>query len=230
MTNRSFNHKILTHAPNYLYHFTLLGAQNHYVTQEERQAFQRLHLEMLRVGELHRNIRRSEPYLRTANLIAFDVSVVRAADAPGAAQPSPAGITAEEACQIARFAGMGFQANVFCITEFIPDYDYRGITAELCAMLVWYFIEGYYHRTEDIPNSDRTNLIKYRAVLSGPVPEIVFYRHEHTNRWWMEVPSPQFILNQRGRQKLVACSADDYETALRDEIPERWWIIHYKFG
>jgi hypothetical protein len=43
-----------------------------------------------------------------------------------------------------------------------------------------------------------------------------------TGRWWIEIP----IENSKrkiSRHHFMPCSENDYETALKSEIPDRWW-------
>lgn len=224
--SRSFNHKILTHSPNFLSNFSVLGGQTFSVTEIEREALKRLHFSFVRVGELHQNIRNAEPYFRTAHLVSFDLSSIRPADAPGVYLPGYAGFTTEEACRLGRFIGMGYNLNAFALCELYPPADIRGQTARTAALVLWHFVEAYYHKVEDRPKADRSNLQRYRISLNGPIKEIVFYKHERTERWWMEAPAARGGGQPNGPAILTPCAQSDYETALNDEIPERWWQIH----
>jgi len=225
----SFNHKILVSDSRYLDHLSILAVQSYLLSNEEKQIFEKLHLEYVRIGELHANMRLAEMYLRQAGLISFDMSAVRSADAPGASHPTPAGLTVEEACQIARYAGMGYNANCFHLSEINPSLDFRDQTSYLAALLAWFFIDGCYGRPTDRPKADRSNLVRYRVALHGPIKEIIFFKHELTERWWMEVPTPTALAKKTGRTFLIPCSEQDYDKALNDEIPDRWWLIHGKY-
>ncbi len=238
LTNHSFNSQIFTHRPNYLALFTLLGSQAYYVTEAERKTLELMHFEHLRLGDLRPNLRLAEPALRLANLVSFDVSSIRQADAPGTSQPAPAGLTAEEACTLARYAGMGYRCSSFALTECNPDLDQMDQSVHLSALIAWHFVEGYYSRSYDEPLADRSNLTRYRATLeAGSVlPEIVFYRSPATDRWWMEVPTAAALAGRgpggSGRTGLVAlvpCAEADYRLALQNDIPDRWWRAHYRF-
>lgn len=230
LTNHSHNNAVFTHAPNFLYHFTALGTQSYFISEAERKTLKAMNFENIRVGDLHDHIARAEPFLRTAHMVSFDMAAIRRADAPGTAHGSPAGLTTEEACQLARFAGMGYGTSSFSITEANPNFDPLGQTMHLAALLAWFFMEGVYNRVADEPKPDRSNLQTYRAALHGTLQEMTFYRSESTNRWWMEVPSPQKLRNGRGMSVLVPCTEEDYRIALRDEIPDRWWTAHYRFA
>jgi len=226
--HHSFNNKILTHSPNYLGNFVNLASQSYFITEGERKALKSLNFENVRVGELNANIQVAEPYLRTAHLVSFDLGAIRHADAPGTTHPSPAGLSVEQACQLMRFAGMGYHTQAISFCELNPELDLRNMTAHLTSLLVWYFIEGYYNRLNDQPSADRSNLTKYTARLHGPIPEIVFFKSERTRRWWMEVPSPSAGVGPP-KIALVPCARADYDTALNNEIPERWWVAHYRY-
>ncbi|MGE4158034.1 MAG: formimidoylglutamase [Planctomycetota bacterium] len=80
----------------------------------------------------------------TAPLIffGFDMDSVRSADAPGVSAPSPTGLSAEEAMEIARLAGQEPRARLFEITEMNPKYDIDGRTARLAALMVRAYLKG----------------------------------------------------------------------------------------
>ncbi|MFW5658543.1 MAG: formimidoylglutamase [Bacteroidota bacterium] len=227
--HHSYNNIILTHSPNYLRSFANLAAQTYFVTEGERKALKSLNFETLRIGDIHADLTLAEPYLRDAHIVGFDLAAVRHSEAPGTNHPSPAGLSVEEACQLARFAGMGYNTQAVSFCEVNPQTDVRNMTSHLTALMIWYFIEGVYNRMDDRPSADRSNVIKYVARLEGPVKEIQFFKSRTTGRWWMEVPSPE-TLNRRGSQfELVPCAYRDYQLAQENEIPERWWVAHYRF-
>lgn len=231
LSNRTFHNQILRHKPNYLKHFANIGTQIYYVSEAERKVMKSLQMESQRLSEFRQNVKRAEPYFRTANMVSLDLSAVRQSDAPGVNEPSPAGFTAEEICQIARFIGMGYHVSSFSINELNPLKDQDNQTAHLAAIVLWHFIEGFYNRIYDEPLPDRSNLRCFIADLEDNiVPDINFYKSELTGRWWMEVPFPS-----QGKKlspklsKLIPCCEEDYMTAISGEIPERWWIMHCKF-
>lgn len=229
LNNHSFNNAILTHSPNFLFNFTNLASQSYFITEGERKALKSLNFENVRIGELNANIQVAEPYLRTAHLVSFDLAAVRFADCPGTNHPSPAGLSVEQAATLARYAGMGYNCQAINFCEVNPSVDIRHMTAHLTGILLWYFVEGYYNRQNDQPKADRSNLTKYIARLQGPVPQIVFYKSERTNRWWMEVPAYEGSKQEPPRVALIPCSYADYQDALHNEIPERWWVTHYRY-
>lgn len=228
MDNQSYNHRIFLHKPNYLFNFTNLGYQRYLNPHEQVRAINDLHFSAVRYGDLYGNIHETEPYLRTADMVSMDLSCVRHNDAPGATVAFPGGFSAMEACRIARYAGLGYGVSSFSITEFNPAEDLHHQSARLVAMMVWYFTEGFYNRTEDRPREDRANLKQYSVRLHASVEVIDFFQHPTTRRWWMEVPYQDSIGVKNPRTHIIPCSEKDYDFARADDIPERWWLTFNK--
>lgn len=226
--NTTHNHKIFLHSPNYLYNFVNLGYQSYFVSEVDRRTIRALHFEAVRLGELKEDITLAEPILRDADLVSFDISSVRHSDAPGTNMPSPPGFFAEEICRLARYAGMSNRLTSVSFCEVNPIKDLNEQTSHLTAMMIWYFIEGFYNRKNDHPNEDYSNVTRHRIQLKGSIPEIIFYSSNVSERWWMEVPYPHTSEINLNRRHLVACNLQDYHTALEDEIPEKWWLTYYK--
>jgi hypothetical protein len=44
----------------------------------------------------------------------------------------------------------------------------------------------------------------------------------------MEVPCPVENNKKFSRHYIIACSFTDYQTALKDELPDRWWQTYQK--
>jgi arginase family enzyme len=227
ITNHSYNHKIFRHSPNYLSNFTNLGYQTYFVPMADKKRLSNLYFHGVRLGEIRQNIREAEPYLRNASLVSMDMSAVRSGDAPGSTHPSPAGFTAEEFCQLARYAGLSNRVSSVSITEVQPMKDFNSQTVMLAGLACWYLMEGYYNRRVDEP-TDVARLTKYNVSLQGGTHEIVFYKNPFSERWWMEVPYSDAIGKRNKKTELIPCSQSDYEIARADEIPEKWWKAHHK--
>ncbi|MBN2009156.1 formimidoylglutamase [candidate division KSB1 bacterium] len=73
----------------------------------------------------------------------FDVDSVRASDAPGVSAPSPLGLSATNACDIAALAGADPRSRIFEITEVNPVYDIDNRTSKLAALMVLHFIMSH---------------------------------------------------------------------------------------
>ncbi len=219
--SRQHIHKILLHEPNYLFGYTHLAHQLYLIDSFSAAMLEKLYFEAYRLGHLRTNLAEMEPAIRNADMLSFDITAIKSADAPGNANAQPFGLTGEEACQICWYAGMNEKLSSFGVYEYNPEFDdQHKKTASVIATMIWYFIEGYYHRKneKDFRSND---FLKY--VVSMPVqPEtIAFYKSKVTEKWWMEVayhrPGARYA-----RNTMVPCSYADYQTATKGEIPERY--------
>ena len=229
LDHRSYNRRILSDRAGYLKHFVNLGYQRYFVPEKLLRWLNDQTFEALRYGELTGQIAEAEPALRLADMVSVDLSSVRMSEAPGVALPSPGGFSVLEACRLARYAGLAYGVSSFQVSGLCPEFDQRDQTALLGALLLWYFVEGYYSRWDDRPGPDRSNLRQYAVQLHAGVEKIDFYQHPGTERWWMAVPLADALEDPQAT-RLVPCSQRDYECARQDDIPARWWLHYAKGG
>ncbi len=218
--DRRHLHKILLHEPNYLLSYTHLAYQTYLIDPSSISVLEKLYFEAFRIGEMRTKLSEMEPAIRQADLLSFDVSAIRSSDAPGSDRAQPFGLHGEDACQIAWYAGMNEKLSSMGIYGYNPMHDdAHHKTASVVATMIWYFIEGYYHRKneQDFRSNDFT-----RFTVSMPTePEtLVFYKSKFTERWWMEIPGP--AKSAYSRKGIVPCSYSDYQTATSGELPDRF--------
>lgn len=217
---------ILTHEPNYLFHYSHLGYQSFYVDKNKMEALEKLYFELYRIGQVKEDLAECEPVIRTADMITFDIGAIKMLDAPGNAHAGPFGFTAEEACQLMWYAGINSRLSSLGIYEYNPEFDTRQQTASVVATMIWYFVEGYYHRNVEIDVSNQ-RFTKYTVALKVDPHHLVFYKDTKTDKWWMEIPySGQD--NKYSRNTLLPCSYKDYLDAGQGEIPNRWVLTQAK--
>jgi formiminoglutamase len=214
-------HKLLLHEPNYLFSYTHLAYQTYLIDQQSVSILEKLYFEAFRIGQIRTNIHEIEPAVRTADLVSFDITAIRSSDAPGNANAQPFGLTGEEACQICWYAGLNEKLSSIGFYEYNPTADDANRkTGSVIATMIWYFIEGYYNRRNE-QNFRSTDFTKYS--VSMPVdPEIIsFYKSKLSEKWWMEVPYPHGHEKYQ-RNSIVPCSYNDYQVAVKGEVPERY--------
>jgi formiminoglutamase len=215
-------HKILLHEPNYLFSYTHLAYQSYLIDTFSISILEKLYFDAFRVGQIRTNIQEIEPAVRNGDMLSFDVTAIRSADAPGNANAQPFGLTGEEACQVCWYAGLNEKLSSIGFYEYNPTLDDRhGKTASVVATMIWYFIEGFYHRKNDV-NFKGNDFLKYS--VSMPVePEVIsFYKSKLSEKWWMEVPYPHGGHERYARNSIVPCSYNDYQIAVKGEVPERY--------
>ncbi len=221
--------KIILHEPNFLFNFSNIGYQTYFVGNDQVELMDKLFFDAYRLGQVRKDMEEVEPIVRNADILSFDMTSIRQSDAPGNGNASPNGFYGEEACQIIRYAGLSDKLTSIGFYEANPLFDNHDQTSHLIAQMIWYFIDGYYNRKKDMPVSNKAGFVKYRVALKKSEQEIIFYKSEKSSRWWMEVPFPNSKVKYH-RHHLVPCSYKDYETACRDEMPERWWQAFQKIS
>lgn len=213
--------KISLFEPNVLFNLNVLGYQSHFVNNESVMTLHKMYFNTVRLGMLRAQIQEIEPVLRNTDIFAFDMSAIKHSDAPGNAYSNPNGLLAAEACQLCYYAGVSEKMRSFGLYECNPSLDVRDQTSKLASQMIWYFVDGYYHRKGDLPGL-HGEFVKYRCTMEDKSPDIIFFKSKRTNRWWMEIPDPKSFGNT-GRNIQIPCSYADYELATRGEMPDRFW-------
>jgi arginase family enzyme len=228
ITNEAWLGKIILHQPNFLFNYSNVGYQTYLVDQASLEMMNRLYFDVYRLGQVRDNIEEAEPILRQADMLTFDLSAIKHADAPAHAESNPNGLYAEEACQMMRYAGMNDKLSSIGLYELNPAHDMRGKTAHLAAQMIWCFVEGYCSRKSDFPNRTNPDYTRFHVFLHDEKYEINFYKSKKSDRWWMEIPYPPQKDLRFERHTIIPCSYRDYESAVNNEIPDRWWQTYQK--
>ncbi len=220
---------VLLQKPCYLFNFTAIGIQSHYCDPKELHLFEQLYFDTLRLGEINQNMAKTEPYLRNTDLLSFDLDAIRQSDLPRKNVSIPNGLYANEGCQLAKYAGMSDKLSCFGIFNYnISQYTDESIN-EIVAQLIWYFLDGYFQRKNDFPVGSKKNYTKFRVFFEEQKEEILFYKSDKSQRWWMEVPYPNKG-SQYKRHHMVPCSYNDYQLAMKGDIPDLWWKTYQKLA
>jgi formiminoglutamase len=228
LNSNSFLSHIILHKPNYLFNYTNIGYQTYFVDQGAIDLMKDLFFDICRVGLAQGNISEIEPLVRNADMLSFDISAIRQSDAPANSNATPNGFYGEEACQITRYAGMSDKLSCIGFYEMNPSFDRNGQTAHLLAQMIWYFIDGFYHRQNDHPTKDQDGFIQYHVQMTNQDEGIVFYKSKKSDRWWMEVKCSENLRKKYHHHYLVPCSYSDYQVACNNEMPDRWWQAYQK--
>jgi arginase family enzyme len=228
LDSRSFLSSIILHQPNYLFNYANIGYQTYFIDQDALALMKNLMFDTYRLGNIRQDMEESEPIVRNADMISFDISSVRYSDAPGNGNGTPNGFYGEEVCQIIRYAGLSDKLTSIGFYELNPRLDKNGQTSHLVAQMVWYFIDGFYNRFHDFPFREENNYTKFRVPITDHKEELVFYKSKKSDRWWMEIPLQSEKKIKYHPHYLVPCSYRDYQAACNNDIPDRWWMVYQK--
>ncbi|WP_158729618.1 MULTISPECIES: formimidoylglutamase [unclassified Flavobacterium] len=218
----SYLTKIIVDEPNNLFNFCNLGYQTYFNSQEEIDLIEKLFFDAYRLGEVSNNIVISEPVFRDADLVSIDVSAVKSSDSGNFISFQPNGFNGKEICTLARYSGISDKVSSFGVFNF-NDTEQE---SHLVAQIIWYFIEGVQYRSNEYPFGSKESYLKYIVPLEEE--ELIFYKSDKTERWWIEIPFISNVNNKLKRNTLLPCSYDEYLLACNNELPERWWKAQRK--
>lgn len=226
-TSGNYLNKIILHKPNYLFNYSNLGHQRYLSDPELLQLMGKMYFDVYRLGEIQPFMQRTEPVIRNADIVSFDMSSIRQSESPGSLNAGPNGFYGDQAAQMCRYAGMSDKLTSFGIYELNPDVDPTGQSSHLAAQMVWCFIEGYLSRKADYPVCDYSEYLKFIVHLEQEQHDLIFYKSNKSDRWWMDVPYPAGEQKYE-RHHLVPCTYEEYQQASNEELPDRWWKTYQK--
>ena len=227
LSSHSHLGKMLSHKPSHLFHYVNLGYQSYFVSNVATEMLLSMNFDVVRLGDLKANFQEVEPIMRNTDFLSFDISAVQCAYAQANVYSSPNGLDGEEACKIMRYAGVSDKITAVGLFEYNQKLDENSQTAQLMAQMLWYFIDGYKMRRQEL-NPNLKNCIKYTVAFEDGKNEIIFYKSQISGRWWMGVPFKNEAEKQL-QNYFVACSYRDYEVASKGEVPDRWLKTYSKF-
>lgn len=218
----SFLSSMIVEEPSNLFNYSNIGYQTYFNSQEEIDLIEKLYFDAFRLGEICNNSAIAEPVFRDADLVSVDLTSVKSADSGNFKKFIPNGFNGKEICVLSRYSGISDKVTSFGI------FNHNGSPAEavLVAQVIWYFIEGYHYRSKEYPFGVKEDYLKYIVPLEDE--ELIFFKSDKTERWWIEIPFLSGINNKLRRSTLLPCTYEDYVGATNQEIPERWWKAQKK--
>jgi hypothetical protein len=222
ISSHSYMSKIITEKPNNLFNFSNLGYQSYFNAQEAMDLMDRLFFDAYRLGSLTKDLSVAEPVLRGAHIVGIDARAVRASEMGGGSDFSPNGFDGREICTLSRYAGLSDTVAVFGIFE----SDNHPQSTQMVAQMIWYFMEGYGFRHPESPLESPDNFIKYTLPFEDR--DLVFYKSQFTQRWWVGVSFLETEDNKAAATALLPCTEQDYLAACNHNIPERWFKAQKK--
>jgi len=201
----------------------MLGFQTYLSPTADVDKLRAGYFESLRLGALRNDISSVEPLLRNADYVWFDLTTVRASDAPQRKHLNPNGLYSEEACQLAQYIALSNCTKVLFVHNISQLQILNGTTLCLIAQLIWHIADGLSGKIkEELLNISENIAFKEIMVDTGVNgQELCFLYSETTQRWWMKVP-----YNKIDTQ-WIPCNHSDYQLACQGKVPLRW-LWHYQ--
>lgn len=218
----SYLTRIIVDEPNNLFNYSNIGYQTYYNSQEEIDLIEKLYFDAYRLGEVSATPSIAEPVFRDADIVSLDMTAVESSSSGNVVNFFPNGFSGKEICTLARYAGISDKVSSFGIF----NHSSTRQEAALIAQVVWYFIEGVHYRSNEYPFGSKENYIRYIVPMEDE--ELVFYKSDRTDRWWIEISNVSHFNNKLKNNSLLPCTHDDYLNACDGGIPERLWKAQRK--
>jgi arginase family enzyme len=227
--SEGFLSHLLLQRPCILFNHANIGLQAPYASRSEFDLFEKLYFDVCRLGEFNADFRKAEPHLRNSDILSIDVKSVRASELREPGYLSPNGFYADQICQVTKYGGISDKLTSLGIFNYLPESD-PGSLSSLVAQMIWYFIDGVSQRKGDFPVGSKKDYLRFTVHMDDFKEELIFYKSNKSDRWWMEVPYPPQKGVKYERHHIVPCNMDDYEKAMKNEIPDLWWKTYQKLG
>jgi arginase family enzyme len=222
ISSRSFLTRMIVEEPHNLFNYSNIGYQTYFNAQEEIDLVEKLYFDAYRLGEVCNDITIAEPVFRDADFVSIDMTAVKSSDSGNIVKFVPNGFDGKEICTLARYSGISDKVSAFGIF----NHDDTRQESVLIAQVLWYFIEGVHYRSHEYPFGSREHYIKYIVPMEDE--ELVFFKSDRTERWWIEIPKGTRGNNKIKNTTLLPCSYKDYLSACSNEVPERLWKAQRK--
>jgi arginase family enzyme len=217
----SYLTKVIVDEPNNLFNFSNIGFQTYFNSQEEIDLVEKLFFEAFRLGEVSSDLSIAEPVFRDADLISLDLNSIMSSYSGNFSNFVANGFTGKEICSLSRYAGIS--DKVSCLGIF--NHNNTIEESVLISQIIWYFIEGYHFRYNEYPFGSKDDYTKYIVALDE---ELIFYKSNVSERWWIEFNFSKQTSNNSKKGTLFPCEQKDYLSAIKGELPERWWKAQRK--
>ncbi|HOY51466.1 MAG TPA: arginase family protein, partial [Prolixibacteraceae bacterium] len=141
----NFLTRVLKENPS-LFHLQVMGTQAPLVPPAVNRFLDDLTFDLLSLGSLRDDFSAAEPLLRHTTFLSFDLGAVKGSETGSPAGSPPNGLHSEEACRLARYAGLSPALEVFGLFGLNPANDPTGLAQALGAQIIWYFLEAMTQR------------------------------------------------------------------------------------
>ena len=159
----NFLNQIIGSKKDVLQSFSLIGYQGCFADPDLIKKLDSPKYSFYRLGKFKNNIQEAEPVIREAHMLSFDMGAVRLSDAPAGILGSPNGFYAEDACQLAKYAGMNDKLTSLGLYGFDMRKEKYDQTAQLIAQMIWYFTDGFYNRKKRHTEKEQPKLLYLQA-------------------------------------------------------------------
>lgn len=221
LASNAYVSHLLMQRPCYLFNYATIGVQRLLVRNKEMDLFDKLYFDVCRLGAFNADKKIAEPHLRNSDLLTIDFKSIRSSDSDPMSYDNVNGFRADEVCQLMKYAGVSDKMSCVFVSDVNPNHSKSA--SNLLAQMIWYFCDGVAQRVGDFPIGSKINYKKFYVSIEDFGEDLIFYKSDKSERWWLEVKYPSGQESKYERHHLVPCDQKDYDLALKNEIPNLWW-------
>lgn len=189
-----------------------IGYQRHLCHYENIMELENHSYNSLSLGKMRTYPSLNEAVMRDSRIAYINFNVLKRSESSTTVGNLPTGLTSEELCQTSRYLGSAGKLKFLFVDGGYAEGDSYE-SGLLAAEVIWYFIEGFNLKSNKHPltSSDFTEFI----ILSESIDsELIFLKSNTQAQWWLKVLTDTEPL-------FMACSLEEYEATLKDEVPDR---------
>ena len=190
--------------------FCNLGYLRHLNSFYKIELLRKIKFDMLSLGDLRFEFSEAEPIMRDSHIVNFNLESLKS-NAINFKLTSPNGLTAFEACNLSRYAGISSSMKIVCFNNVKSTIECNSVLSEM----IWYSIEGYNNRYDE-NFLNESDFIYYYVEVEGH--NFKFYKNKISKRWWVEYISEGIISIDKD---IIPCSENDYKLSQNSIISER---------
>ena len=190
--------------------FCNLGYLRHLNSFYKIELLRKIKFDMLSLGDLRFDFSEAEPIMRDSHIVNFNLESLKS-NAINFKLTSPNGLTAFEACNLSRYAGISSSMKIVCFNNVKSTIECNSVLSEM----IWYSIEGYNNRYDE-NFLNESDFIYYYVEVEGH--NFKFYKNKISKRWWVEYISEGIISIDKD---IIPCSENDYKLSQNSIISER---------
>lgn len=194
-----------------------IGYQEYLCSHKTIEWFKSHYFPLLRLGKVRQKIIDTEPFIRDSHIVSIDASSIRYSDIFSHANPN--GLYAEEACQLAWYAGYSQNLKIFCVHDVTINESSKEITSTLISQILWHVLDGISQQKNKKCDFYAEKFTKYYVQNGFLDHDITFFENILTKQLWVEVP-----LKNNKKKRIIPCSAIDYQEFLNNNLSENWLL------
>ncbi len=191
---------------------SFVGYQRHLNTYDTTLYLENNTYKSISLGTMRTYPSLSEAILRDTQLSYLNLNVLKWSECGLTEGSLPTGMTTEELCQIGHYLGGAPDLKGIFIDGgqlLSSSYELSLITAEF----IWYYLEGLNMKSCVHP-SESDDFSEFLVVTDNIDIDIVFLKNNTHGHWWIKAET-------ENTSRFMACTHEEYQSTLNDEIPDR---------